>query len=105
MPLNLNGRICLTYSVFWGFLGILWIKDLYPRMAKWILKLPNRAGRILTCALAVFMVWNALVTCVAAGRWSKRLEGEPAPSAFWSMVDERFPDERMERIFANMDFG
>lgn len=105
MPLNLNGRICLTYSVFWGFLGILWIKDLYPRMAKWILKLPNRAGRILTCALAVFMVWNALVTCVAAGRWSKRLEGEAAPSAFWSMVDERFPDERMERIFANMDFG
>lgn len=34
IPLNLNGRICFTYSVFWGILGIVWIKDLYPRMAK-----------------------------------------------------------------------
>ena len=25
-PFNLNGRICLSYSIFWGFLGIIWIK-------------------------------------------------------------------------------
>ena len=44
MPFNLNGRICLLYSVFWGILGIFWIKDIYPRMAKWILKIPNKMG-------------------------------------------------------------
>lgn len=105
MPLNLNGRICFTYSVFWGLLGILWIKDLYPRMAKWILKISNRVGRPLTWALTVFMVVNILVSCVAVGRWSRRLEGEPASNAFWEMVDQRFPNQRMERIFANMTFG
>lgn len=105
MPLNLNGRICFTYSVFWGLLGILWIKDLYPRMAKWILKISNRVGKPLTAALAVFMAVNIAVTCVAVGRWSRRVEGAPAPNGFWEMVDERFPDERMERIFANMSFG
>lgn len=105
MPLNLNGRICLTYSVFWGILGILWIKDLYPRMASWILKIPNQTGRVLTWALTVFMVFNAAVSCVAVGRWSQRISGEPAKSGFWEMVDEHFPDERMERIYANMDFG
>ena len=105
MPFNLNGRICLLYSVFWGVLGVLWIKDLYPRMAKWILKIPNKAGKILTWCLTAFLVVNAVVTCVAVARWSQRFQGEPASSGFWSFVDERFPDERMERIFANMEFG
>ena len=105
MPFNLNGRICLIYSVFWGVLGVLWIKDLYPRMAKWILKVPNKAGKILTWCLTAFLVVNAVVTCVAVARWSQRVQGEPASGAFWSFVDERFPDERMERIFANMEFG
>lgn len=105
LPFNLNGRICLLYSVFWGVLGVLWIKDLYPRMAKWILKIPNRAGKILTWCLTAFLVINAAVTCVAVARWSQRVQGEPPADSFWSFVDERFPDERMERIFANMEFG
>ena len=105
MPLNLNGRICLLYSVFWGVLGILWIKDLYPRMAKYILKLPNRWGRPLTWAFTVFLILNAAVSCLAVGRWAQRLEAGPAQGGFWAFVDERFPDERMERIFANMEFG
>ena len=33
MPFNLNGRICLLYSLFWGILGVLWIKSIYPRTA------------------------------------------------------------------------
>ena len=105
LPLNLNGRICFTYSVFWGLLGILWIKDLYPRMAKWILKIPNRAGRPLTWALTAFMIVNIIVSCVTVARWAERREGEPPAGAFWEFVDQRFPDERMERIFANMSFG
>lgn len=105
MALNLNGRICLVYSVFWGVLGIFWIKDLYPRMAKYILKIPNKIGRPLTWAFTIFLVVNAIVSCVAVGRWSKRVEGVPPAGGFWTFVDERFPDERMERIFANMEFG
>ena len=37
MPFNLNGRICLLYSIFWGILGVFWIKKVYPVMAEWIL--------------------------------------------------------------------
>ncbi len=28
MPFNLNGRICLLYSIFWGVLGAMWMKNL-----------------------------------------------------------------------------
>ncbi len=104
MPLNLNGRICFAYSIFWGVLGVLWIKDLYPRMAKLILKIPNRIGKVLTWALTIFLIFDAVVSCVAVGRWSQRVKGELAENGFWEMVDQRFPDQRMERIFANMEF-
>ncbi|MCI8440254.1 MAG: putative ABC transporter permease [Oscillospiraceae bacterium] len=102
MPLNLNGRICVTYSLFWGLLGVLWIKDLYPRMAKWILKIPNRIGKPVTWVLTAFLIVNGAVSCVAVSRWSERAAGLPADSAFWELIDERFPDERMESIFINM---
>ena len=105
MPFNVNGRICLLYSMFWGVLGMFWIKDIYPRMAKWILKLPNRAGKILTWCVTAFLVVNSIVTLVTVWRWSQRVHDVPPSSGFWELVDERFPDERMERIFANMEFG
>ena len=63
MPFNLNGRVCLLYSVFWGVLGVFWIKDLYPRMAQLILKIPNKIGKILTVAVTVFLQRH----CVPAG--------------------------------------
>lgn len=104
LPFHLNGRICLMYSVFWGVLGVLWMKNLYPRLAKWILKLPERGGKCLTWILLIFFVFNALVSSVAVYRWNQRREGVSADGAFWQTVDERFPDERMERIYANMKF-
>lgn len=104
MPFNLNGRICLLYSIFWGILGVLWIKDLYPRMSKWILKLPNRPGKIITWVLTVFMALNCLVSAVAVWRWAERVSGVSAENGFEELLDARFPDERMERIYANMSF-
>ena len=105
VPFNINGRICLLYSLFWGALGILWIKDIYPLMAKWILKLPNRAGKILTWVLSIFLAVNCLVSAAAVYRWSERLQGEPPKTWIGDVMDARFPNERMERIYANMKFG
>ena len=34
MPLNINGRICVYFSVFWGFLGIYLIASLNPKVDK-----------------------------------------------------------------------
>ncbi|MDD6800763.1 MAG: putative ABC transporter permease [Firmicutes bacterium] len=105
LPFNINGRICLLYSVFWGLLGVLWIKNIYPRMAKLILKIPNRIGKIITWVLVVFFVFNAFVSGVSIFRWSQRLEGVAPSNSFWEFIDRRFPDERMEKVYANMDFS
>ena len=104
IPFNINGRICLLYSVFWGFLGVAWIKNIYPRVAKIILKIPNKAGKIITVALTVFMIFNALMSLCSVWRWSERVHNVPAATASDRFFDEHFPDSRMEKIFANMEF-
>lgn len=103
-PFNLNGRICLLYSLFWGVLGIWWIKDIYPFMSMWILKLPNRAGKVIAWMLAAFLAVDCVVSALAVWRWSQRVNGVE-PTARWEQaMDARFPNERMERIYANMSF-
>lgn len=104
MPYNLNGRICLLYSIFWGILGIFWIKDIYPRMAKWILKIPNKVGKPLTWVLLVFMIFNSVMTLFTSLRWTARREGVEPRNAFEAYLDEHYPDERMQKIFANAEF-
>lgn len=104
-PFNLNGRICLTYGVYWGILGYLWIRHIYPRVAALIAKIPERAEKTALWMILLFLAVNSAVTCVAVYRWTERMDGVYGSSPFWSIVDSRFPDGRMERIFANMDFG
>lgn len=103
-PFNLNGRICLLYSIYWGVLGVIWIKDLYPRMAKAILKIPNRVGKPLTVALAVFMVFNTVMTGISVLRWAERREGVEPGNRVEVYFDEHYPDERMQKIFSNLEF-
>lgn len=104
VPFNINGRICLLYSIFWGFLGVFWIKSLMPRMSVWILAIPNRIGKALVWVLFVFMLLNAIVSAGAVYRWSQRIGGTEATNAVERVLDQRFPDERMERIFPNLVF-
>ena len=105
MPFNLDGRICLLYSLFWGILGVFWIKSIYPRTAQVILKIPNRFGKILTWVLTILLVLDCAVSLMAVGRWSGRVLGDPPASAVDVFFDQHFPDERMERIYANMEFS
>ena len=91
VPFNINGRVCASNLLAFG--------------AKWILKLPNRAGKILTWVLSIFLAVNCLVSAAAVYRWSERLHDEPPKTWIGSVMDARFPNERMERIYANMNFG
>lgn len=103
-PFNIGGRVNLLYSLFWGILAIFWIKIIYPFFASWILKIPNTIGKSLTWVLLVFMVVNTIASGFAVGRWAQRIEGTAADSAFFSFFDTYYPNEKMEKIFASMEF-
>ena len=105
VPFNINGRICLLYSVFWGILGVVWIKRVFPLVSSLIQKIPGKIAKPLTWACVVFFVVDLMVSGLALWRWSERLEGIPPKNIITETIDRRFDDERMERIFPNMVFG
>ena len=67
MPLNINGRICVYFSIFWGFLALYLIASFNPRVDRlidWIKnKLSEKALKIVTAVVTILL----LIDCVATG--------------------------------------
>lgn len=99
--LNINGRVCLLYSCFWGLLGIGWIKGIYPLMSYITEKMPFSVGKVLTWAFIVFFIFDCFMSASAGIRMNKRQEGKSASNAFEVYLDNHFSDERMHEIYAN----
>lgn len=99
IPFNLGGRINLLFCFFWGIAAWVWIKLLYPKVSNLIEKVPKKSGTWVTYIVLVFMVGNVLLSGIALSRYSERACGMKANNALSEWIDERFPDERMERIY------
>ncbi len=66
MPLNINGRICVYYSIFWGFLGIYLIASLNPKVDKvinWIKSKFKTYKALKTFVMTVFIL--LIIDCVS----------------------------------------
>ena len=100
---NLDGRTNLMYALIWGFLGLVWVRYLYPWASKLIEKIPKRTGSIITTFLLVFMLFNAFMSVAATARWQAREEGISASNAFERYLDKHFDDEKMNFLFPHME--
>lgn len=101
MPFNLGGRINLLYCFFWGFAAVAWMKGIFPKMSDWIEKIPVKCGKMISWLLVLFMSCNILVSCMALIRVEERQKGIEAQSRWQQVMDERFDDARMQRIYPN----
>ena len=90
------------YALIWGFLGLVWVRFVYPWMARLIEKIPKRAGGVMTAVLIIFMVFNAFMSCAAVYRWQDRAEQPKTDNAIIQYIDYHFDDEKMEFLFPNM---
>ncbi len=104
-PLNLGGRTNLQYAVFWGLLGMIFIKNTYPFLSNLIEKIPNTIGKWITWIFIVFMIFNIIISAVAVRRWTNRRMGIPAGNVVSEFLDELYPDEYMQKIYPNMQIA
>ena len=66
MPLNINGRICVYFSIFWGFLGIYLIASLNPKVDKiieWIKSKFKTYKALKTFVMTVFIL--LMIDCIS----------------------------------------
>ncbi len=98
---QLDGRVNLAFSLFWGALGLgfwLWV---WPRFqAHWPQK--RRGLALAGAALTLLLAGDALLSVAALSRQAQRQEKVAALSPLQLYLDEVWPDEALEECFPTM---
>ena len=75
--LNINGRVCLLYSVFWGVLTIFLVKKFNPLIDKILDKIKKKTtpkiAKIILTFIIIFLAFDCLLTCYAQDIFITRL--------------------------------
>lgn len=100
--LSVNGRTSLVYCMFWGVLGVVWVKDVMPLLSRWIEKIPRKVGVVLSWAFIIFFVFDIAVSSAAVIRRTERSKGNLADNHVEQFLDKHYPNEFLECIYPNM---
>lgn len=120
MPFNINGRICVWFSLFWGILAIYLMTHIHPKVEYFLDKIKPNILKPLTIILTILIFIDFIVTGFALKMFYVRLvknydldiQGvedyideytklyeKPEIKAF---VDKYFSDEKILRTFPNI---
>ena len=72
-PLNINGRVCVYFSIFWGILTICLNKVINPTVDKVLGKVPIKILHVLTVIIMVFMGFDFIISSFALKMFETRL--------------------------------
>ncbi len=102
MLLNIHGRTNLLYMLFWGMLGVVWMRCFFPALSSLIERIPMKWGQPLTVVLAVFMLANITLSALAVERQANRRSGIPPANLIQQLLDEQYPDDYLAEVFPSM---
>ncbi|MEG2348657.1 MAG: putative ABC transporter permease [Clostridia bacterium] len=100
--LGIFGRTSLIYCIFWGILGVVWVRIIYPLLSKIIEKIPNNVGKVLTYILLIIVLFDIMVSTFAVYRQSQRRISVPANSKIDTFFDTHYNDNILKEIYPNM---
>ena len=73
LPFNINGRICIAFSVLWGFLAIFFVRNLHPHVEKFVNKFSKKTIKIIAIFGIIFLSINLTITSLALEVFFARL--------------------------------
>ena len=100
--LSLGGRTSGVVMIFWGVLGVLWVKLLLPRMLRLVNLIPWDWRYSVTSVFAALMIANGAATLMALDLWYTRELGREPETAIERVFADYLNDEFMESHFQSM---
>ena len=101
---NINGRTTLIHCTYWGFAGLLYVSYIEPLIPKIEEFIKSNNVKLMTGTVAVLMLFNITISSMAAIRQKERINNIPAQSHMDAILDNMYPDEYMDRVFANKKY-
>ncbi len=71
---NINGRVCLLNSIFWGVLGVIFTYVVHPFIESKIVNIDNRLLIVGTILLSIGLAIDAVISIIKLNSISKKLE-------------------------------
>lgn len=103
MPFNFGGRTNLLFCLFWGLLSVWWVKWMFPRLSKYIEKIPPIAGEVITIIIFALLLLDAILSGLCLIRYVSRIDYPEARNVIEQFLDWAYPNEFLEKIWPNMD--
>lgn len=101
MPLNLNGRICVFFSIFWGLLAIYLMSYVNPKIDKLISFIKSRISikllKVVTATVTIFLFLDCLITGYALEMFFVRKVHEND----LQVLGKEQIDARYEEVYSN----
>lgn len=104
LPLNLNGRVNLMFSLFWGLAALVWVRRLMPLLCQGVSKLRKHPWQGITWALGALLCLDILLTVAALGRMDARHHQVPALNSVQLFLDRHYSDQRLEESFSTLTY-
>ena len=101
LPFNINGRTSLLHCTYWGIAGILYTTYIEKLIEKIEKLLDRKKMETITICFVVFMVLNVQISAFASIRQKNRINNIPPQNKLDEFLDKHYPDELMNKIYAN----
>ena len=123
-PLNINGRICVYFSIFWGFLAVYFMSYIHPKVDRLIENIKKKISlnklKVMTIIMTVFLVIDGMLTGYALEMFlirkvhdynldvndkeliDKRYEEIYGNEVHAKFIDKFFDDKKMIKTFPNL---
>ena len=98
---NINGRTSLLHCIYWGIGGILFLKYIRPKIEKIDLFYPKKWFKVLIIFLAIFLLFDIIISSLACKRQEERKEGIEAKNNIEIFLDKTYTDEVLNKIYSN----
>lgn len=100
--LNLDGYVCLRYSIFWGISAVLMMKFTNPLLLKLLGLVPSFAGKILLWGISGLLVVDAVGTSAAILQLHHGIDRITQISEDWQKLSESLGNALTRRIHRRM---
>lgn len=109
VDLNLNGRICIRYSIFWGVLSVLLINGIKPYIDKIINKIPNT--KQINISIIILLIIDCIATVWAINTYQNRIlaryynkENIIKKNLKYYIEEKLFSNDKIKKTFPNLRY-